>query len=156
MGGGGGQLRWQSKPSPLPQDADSPPKQADLGKFAISPRDGWSLKSPRDYMWRSRAGVGDKVAIFLPTPLQVVLARNLFSKLEAGASHLPDCSVKVCLPLSSSCENGYSAYIVSHYISWGEGGIQSQLASLHSTDNISAEDSDQARTKPATKAHVGQ
>jgi hypothetical protein len=44
-GGRGGSLDGNLKPSPLPQDADSPPKQAGFGKVAISPRDGWSLKS---------------------------------------------------------------------------------------------------------------
>jgi hypothetical protein len=32
----------------------------------------------------------------------VVLARNLFSKIDAGNFYLPYCSVKICLPLS--CE----------------------------------------------------
>jgi hypothetical protein len=32
--GGGVLLRWKPKPSPLPQDADSLPKQAGLGKVA--------------------------------------------------------------------------------------------------------------------------
>jgi hypothetical protein len=56
-----------------------------------------------------------------------------------------------------SCENGYSAYIVNPplYKLW-RGGIWSQSASIHSTNNISAEGSEQARTKPATTVHVGQ
>jgi hypothetical protein len=92
-------------PPPPPQEADSPPKQVDLVKVAaILPRDGWSPKLPRDQMWKSRdkCGFGVKVAISPPIPQRVVLARNIFSKIDAENFYLPYCSVKICPPLS--CE----------------------------------------------------
>jgi hypothetical protein len=49
----------------------------------------------------------------------------------------------------------YPAYIVTRlYISWGEGDIRPQSRSLHSTDNISAEDSEQ-QEQSRPQQHMG-
>jgi hypothetical protein len=59
-----GGVKMATQAFPPPKEADSPPKQADLVKAAISPRGGWSQKSPGDQMWKSRdkCGFGVKVA----------------------------------------------------------------------------------------------
>jgi hypothetical protein len=89
---------------PPPKKLTYPPKQVDLVRVAISPRDGWSPKSPRDHMWKScdKCGFGVKVAISSPIPQQVVLARNVLGKIDVGNFYLPFCSVKIFPPLS--CE----------------------------------------------------
>jgi hypothetical protein len=67
---GGGTQDGTPSHLPPPQDADSPPKQADLGKVAISPRGGWSLKSlkvaKRGHV--TIVDLGVKVTIFPPIP----------------------------------------------------------------------------------------
>ncbi len=68
-----------------------------------------------------------------------------FSQIRGGkhSSTLLQCqSLPTSFPRAVRSE--YPAYIVKRfYISWGEGDIQPQSASLHSTDNISAEDIEQ-------------
>jgi hypothetical protein len=102
-----GGWRQEGDPShpPLPpQEADSPPKQADLVKSAFShvtvgPK---TTKGPDVASHVTKCGFGVKVAISPQIPQRVVLARNLFSKIDAGNFYLLSCSVKICPPLS--CE----------------------------------------------------
>ncbi len=68
-----------------------------------------------------------------------------FSQIRGGK---PSSTLQQCLSLPTSflqaVRSEYPAYIVARlYISGGEGDIRPQSALLHSTDNISAEDSEQ-------------
>jgi hypothetical protein len=86
----------------------------------------------------------------------MAISRNLFHKsgVQKPSSTLLQCQ---SLPNSSlrAVRSEYPAYIVVAFI-YKQGGeaIRSQSAALHSTGNISAEDSGQPRTKAATTAHV--
>jgi hypothetical protein len=103
-GGGRDKMATHAILPPPPQVADSPPKQADLCQRRILPHDGWSQsrQGTRCGKSRDKCGFGIKVAIFIQIPQQVVLARNLYSKIDAVNFYLPNCSVKICPPLS--CE----------------------------------------------------
>ncbi len=103
-GGGRGEARWRPKPSPPPPWNRFTPKTGGFGQSSHFPT--WGLvpkvaKGPDvEVMWQ--VWIWGKLAISLPIPQRVVLARNLFIKIDARNFYLPYCSVKICPPLS--CE----------------------------------------------------
>ena len=78
-----------------------------------------------------------KVAICPRIPQRVVLARNLFSKIDAGIFYLPTAVSKSARLFPVSSESKNSAYIVKPplYKLWGR-GIPPQSASRQSRGNI--------------------
>ena len=141
---------WQSRQFPTRQGV---PKVAKMSPKCCQ---NVAKMSPREVTWQVRVQ-GEKL------PISRQFFNNGYNKKpffqNRGGELLSTLLQCQSLPTSfpTSWESEYSAYIVMrHYKSWGEGGIRPQSASLHSTDNISAEDSEQARTKPDTIAHVEQ
>jgi hypothetical protein len=84
--GGGRQLRWQPKPSPLPQDAESPAKRRIWAKVVISPRGGWSLKSLKVAKGGhvTSAGVGIKIRQFPANSLMNGCSKKPFYQSRGG------------------------------------------------------------------------
>jgi hypothetical protein len=116
----------------------------------------WPAKCPRGACQsstkesRDQCGAGWENAISSYTLQLMVISRNLFHKLGVENLLQPYSMSKSAYLFSASCESEYHAYIDVAFI-YKQGGeaIRSQSVSLHSTGNISAEDSEhQEQSRP--------
>ncbi len=130
---------WRSHQFP-PRDRGPSICQQDAKKRQQAAK--WTPRDSRD-QW----GAGWENAISPHTLQLMVITRSPFHKLGVENPLLPYCNVKACLPLSY--ELWEANILTRQYRSCGEGYIRPQSSSLHSTDNISAEDSEeQEQSRP--------
>ena len=140
MWGGGDKMATQAIPPPLEM------------RIHVKNRRIWVKSTFSHVTWQVswQVRIRLKVAICPRIPQRVVLARNLFSKIDAGIFYLPTAVSKSARLFPVSSESKNSAYIVKPplYKLWGR-GIPTQSASRQSRGNISEESHDkQEQSQP--------